>query len=56
MEKVTIVKLEEVEMAFQCLSWSKYYMNIEDSNVIRMILLVPQLLCWEQCPLHLNFV
>ena len=22
MEKVTIVKLEEVEMAFQCLSWS----------------------------------
>ena len=31
-------------------------MNIEDSHVLRTILLVSQLLSWEQCPVHLNFV
>ena len=31
-------------------------MNIEDSHVLRMIILVSQLLCWELSPLHLNFV
>ena len=31
-------------------------MNIEDSHVLRMILFVSQLLYWEQCPMHLNFV
>ena len=43
-------------MAFQCLSWKKYQINNEYSHVLRMIILVSQLLCWQQCPLHLSFV
>ena len=34
----------------------KYQMNIDDYHVLRTILLVSQLLSWEQCPVHFNFV